>query len=100
MGFFLGADPEVSFTVLRNVPALKARYRLPVLISVSRKGFLRKLTGQKVEKIGPATLAAELGAVALGADMIRTHEPGAIRDALTILPHIAPGLLSQIAANR
>jgi len=100
MGFFLGADPEVSFTVLRGIPALKARYGLPILISLSRKGFLRKLTNRPVEEIGPATLSAELGALSLGADMIRTHEPGAIRDALTILAHIEPGFLSQIAANR
>ncbi len=84
MGFFLGAKPEVSLTVLRHLTELKAAFGLPVLISVSRKGFLRKLTGTPVEGIGPATLAAELYAVLQGADMIRTHDPKALRDALTI----------------
>jgi dihydropteroate synthase type 2 len=95
MGFFLGADPEVSLTVLRRLPELRRAFGLPVLVSVSRKGFLRKLTGRKVSEIGPATLAAELYAVRQGADMVRTHEPAALRDALTIWADIAGGDLSQ-----
>jgi dihydropteroate synthase type 2 len=89
MGFFLGADPEVSLTVLRRLPELKQRFGLPLLVSVSRKGFLRKLTGRNVAGIGPATLAAEIHAVEAGADAIRTHDPAAFRDALTIWRHIA-----------
>ena len=46
MGQFVGADPENSLILLRRLPELKARYDLPVLVSVSRKGFLRKLTGK------------------------------------------------------
>jgi dihydropteroate synthase type 2 len=85
MGQFVGADPENSLILLRRLPELKARYCLPVLISVSRKGFLRKLTGQPIEKIGPATLAAELFAVKQGADIIRTHDVAALRDGLKVL---------------
>jgi dihydropteroate synthase type 2 len=85
MGQFVGADPENSLILLRRLPELKSRYGLPVLISVSRKGFLRKLTGQPLEKIGPATLAAELFAAAQGADMIRTHDVAALRDGLTVM---------------
>jgi dihydropteroate synthase type 2 len=59
-----------------------------LLVSVSRKGFLRKLTGRKVAEIGPATLAAEIFAAQAGADAIRTHDPAAFRDALTIWRHI------------
>jgi len=88
MGFFLGAAPEVSLTVLRRLPELKAAFGLPILVSVSRKGFLRKLTGRPVAEIGPATLAAELYAACHGADMIRTHDPRAVRDALLVRSHI------------
>jgi dihydropteroate synthase type 2 len=91
MGFFLGANPEVSLTVLRRLPDLKARFGLPLLISVSRKGFLRRLTGRKLAEIGPATVAAEIYAAQAGADAIRTHDPAAFRDALTIWRHIAAG---------
>ena len=89
MGFFLGAAPEVSLNVLRRLPELKAAFGLPLLISVSRKGFLRKLTNRPVAEIGPATLAAEIYASLHGADVIRTHDPRAVRDALTIWNHIA-----------
>ena len=61
-----GTDPEVSLTVLRRLDELKARYRLPVLISVSRKSFIRKLANVDVAGPGPATLAAELFAAAQG----------------------------------
>ena len=84
MGLFLGSHPDASFTVLRQIGDLKRRFALPVLISVSRKSFLRKLVGRDVPDIGPATLAAELFAVRQGADLIRTHDPRALRDALAV----------------
>ena len=89
MGLFVGTKPEVSLTVLRRLPQLKSAFGLPVLVSVSRKSFLRKIVGRTVEEIGPATLAAELYAAVHGADMIRTHEPKPLRDALTIWSNIA-----------
>lgn len=90
MGFFLGTDPQVSLTVLRDVHVLVARYGLPVMISVSRKSFLRALTGRDVADIGPATLAAEAFAVGAGATYIRTHVPGALRDALAVGAALSP----------
>ena len=85
MGQFVGTDPENSLILLRRLPDLKKRYGLPVLVSVSRKGFLRRLTGRRIEEIGAATLAAELFAEANGADYIRTHAPGPLRDGLKVL---------------
>jgi dihydropteroate synthase type 2 len=84
MGFFLGSDPETSFTVLRTIADLKRRFGLPVLISVSRKSFLRKIAGRLPEEAGPASLAAELFAALQGADMVRTHDPKALKDGLAV----------------
>lgn len=84
MGFFLGAEPETSFAMLRALPRLKAAFGLPVLVSVSRKSFLRAVTGAGVEAAGAGTLAAELFAAAQGADFIRTHDPRALRDGLIV----------------
>ena len=84
MGFFLSNWPDASFAVLRRLPELKSAFGLPVLISVSRKSFLRKITGRAPAEAGPATLAAELFAVYQGADYIRTHEPAALADALAV----------------
>ncbi|HJW39843.1 MAG TPA: dihydropteroate synthase [Rhizomicrobium sp.] len=89
MGFFLGTDPDCSFTVLRRLPELKARYGLPLLVSVSRKSFLRRITGKSAAEAGPASLAAELYAVRQGADFIRTHAPAALKDALLLEKAVA-----------
>jgi dihydropteroate synthase type 2 len=84
MGFFLGANPKASLTILKQLPALKSAFGLPILVSVSRKSFLRKITGRPAQQSGPATLAAELFAVRQGADYIRTHDPAALKDALAV----------------
>lgn len=88
MGQFVGTDPENSLILLRRIPELKARYGLPVLISVSRKGFLRRMVNRPAMQAGAASLAAELFAEANGADHIRTHAPGALRDGLKVLKSI------------
>jgi dihydropteroate synthase type 2 len=84
MGLFLGSHPDASFVVLRRIAELKAAFALPVLISVSRKSFLRRLVDRDVSEAGALTLAAELHAVREGADYIRTHDPRAVRDALAV----------------
>jgi len=85
MGFFLGSNETASVMVMQNIAVLKRRFGLPLLISVSRKSFLRKLTGRPVTEMGAASLAAELFAAMSGADFIRTHDTGALRDALLVM---------------
>lgn len=84
MGFFLGPRPDTSFDVLSRLGEIEARFGLPVFISVSRKSFLRAVTGRAPGEAGAATLAAELLAVLRGARIIRTHEPRPLSDALTV----------------
>lgn len=84
MGFFLGSDPNVSLEVLRRLPELKARYGLPLFVSVTRKSFLRRLAGVEIDKAGPVTLAAELFVANQGVDFIRTHDVAALKQALTV----------------
>ena len=85
MGLFLSSRPEASLHVLAGLCELKREIGLPVLISVSRKSFLRAIVGRSsAYELGAATLAAELFAVERGADYIRTHDPGALRDALRV----------------
>jgi dihydropteroate synthase len=84
MGFFLGSNPKSSIAVLQRIPELKARFGRPVFISVSRKSFLRAITGRSVEDIGAATLAAELHAAREGAAYLRTHDVSTLGDALKV----------------
>jgi dihydropteroate synthase len=85
MGFFLSSRPEASLRVLAGVSRLKRQFGLPVMVSVSRKSFLRALTGRAAAELGAATLAAELYAAAAGADFVRTHDPGALADGLRVM---------------
>jgi dihydropteroate synthase type 2 len=86
MGFFLSNRPEASLWVLARLHHLKRDFGLPVLVSVSRKSFLRAITGRaSALETGAATLAAEIYAAEMGADYIRTHDPGALADALKVL---------------
>jgi dihydropteroate synthase type 2 len=84
MGVFLGTDPEASFVTLAGIVALKKMFGLPMLVSVSRKSFLRGFLGRKPGEAGPASLAAEMFAVRQGADFVRTHDAQALKDALAV----------------
>ncbi len=90
MGFFLGSNPKASIAVLQRIPELRARFGRPIFISVSRKSFLRAITGRAVDQIGPATLAAELHAAREGADYVRTHDVAALCDALDVSRSLSP----------
>ncbi|WCL48973.1 dihydropteroate synthase [Leptospira sp. GIMC2001] len=75
MGFFLGSDPKLSLTVLKNLTLLRKELG-KILVSVSRKSFLGNILGN----IAPAdrnhaTLAAEIWSMQQNVDYIRTHEP-------------------------
>jgi dihydropteroate synthase type 2 len=90
MGFFLSTEAATSLRALVLLERLKREFGLPVLVSVSRKSFLGALTGQREPAtLGPATLAAELYAASRGADYIRTHDPGALRDGLLVMYSLA-----------
>ena len=85
MGQFVGTDPENSLILLRRLPELKARFGLPLLVSVSRKGFLRRTVNRPASESSGASLAAELFAGANGANYIRTHVPAPLKDGLKML---------------
>ncbi|TPV93386.1 MAG: dihydropteroate synthase [Myxococcales bacterium FL481] len=88
MGLFLGRDPEVSLRVLANIDRLRDHFALPVMVSVSRKSFLRVLTGRGLAEVGAATLAAELAAAEFGVDWIRTHDVAAVADGWRVMSAI------------
>jgi len=88
MGFFLGSNPEASLAVLRELPRLNS-LGLPVMVSTSRKSFIGAVLGdangpRPVTDRAAGTLATELWAVQNGAAYIRTHDPRALHDALSM----------------
>jgi dihydropteroate synthase len=87
IGFFTRADvPAADFTcaVLAQLHRLESLGH-PLLIGVSRKSFIAKLSGAgKPEDRLSGSLAATAVAVFNGAAMIRTHDVAATRDAIRI----------------
>ena len=74
---------ERDLSILKNLNSIKQKF--PILISVSNKSFLGKI----LKKENPddrlfGSIAAETISVINGADIIRTHNVGATKDAITI----------------
>lgn len=80
-GIGFSKRPDQSLEALRALPLLTGLGR-PLYIGVSRKSFLARLTGRRVEERLAASLGATIAAVALGAEIVRTHDVAATRDAL------------------
>jgi dihydroneopterin aldolase/2-amino-4-hydroxy-6-hydroxymethyldihydropteridine diphosphokinase/dihydropteroate synthase len=77
IGFAKNASQNVE--LLRHLPLVKAN--MPMLVGVSRKAFLGRLTGQDdPEKRVFATAAACSAAIAGGADILRVHDVEAIKN--------------------
>jgi dihydropteroate synthase type 2 len=89
MGFFLSSNPQTSLTVLGRLPELADAFGLPLLVSVSRKSFLKALVRPGGSE--DASAAAEMFAVRQGADYIRTHAPAPLREGLSLLEDMEEG---------
>ncbi len=82
-------DPGIGFgkTVFHNLELLHRLGELrelgrPLVIGASRKGFIGRLTGRDVtERLG-GTIAANVLALAGGADVLRAHDVAEVSDAM------------------
>ncbi|MFW6448631.1 MAG: dihydropteroate synthase [Halobacteriota archaeon] len=59
-------------------------YGRPILVSINRKNFLRDLADRSTDAALPVSLAATALAVERGANVVRTHDVAATRDAAII----------------
>jgi len=83
-GFGFGKGQEHNLELLRRLGEI-ARLGWPVLVGLSRKSMLGRMTGQPVEKRVHASVAAALLAAINGARILRVHDVQATRDALSVL---------------
>jgi dihydropteroate synthase len=83
-GIGFGKTVEHNCALLRHLDALVA-LGYPVLVGVSRKGFIGRLLGGRPpgERVVGSAAATALAVVA-GARMIRTHDVGPTLDAIRI----------------
>ena len=73
VGIGFGKTPEHNLSLLAGLKSF-ARWRRPLLIGVSRKSFLGKISGAKLNQRLPASLACATLAIADGVQLIRTHD--------------------------
>ena len=73
-------DDRETFRRLREFRA----YGRPMLVSINRKNFLRKLADRETEEALPVSLAATSMAVERGAHVVRTHDVAETRDAALV----------------
>ncbi|HSK05387.1 MAG TPA: dihydropteroate synthase [Kofleriaceae bacterium] len=90
LGFGKGADPEANLELLRRAGELGRAVRRPVVVGPSRKRFLRRLVGAdpSLAALDAATVAACLGAVRGGAQVLRVHNVALLRAALAVYTRI------------
>jgi dihydropteroate synthase len=90
-GFGFGKRSAHNLALLRNLGAL-VELGVPVLVGLSRKATLGKITNQPVAERTIASVTAALLAVQQGVAIVRVHDVAETRVALLILGVIAdPG---------
>jgi dihydropteroate synthase len=82
-GFGFGKAYEHSMTLLRALGDIAA-LGVPVLVGLSRKSMLGRITGRAADERIFASVAAALIAVQNGAHIVRVHDVAATRDALAV----------------
>ncbi len=82
-GIGFGKTIEHNLALLRGLPVL-AQLGRPLLVGVSRKSFLGRITGRDAADRVAATVAANVVAYGHGARVFRVHDVAAVADGLAV----------------
>lgn len=88
-GIGFGKTVEHNLEILKRLPEIAATGYL-VLVGVSRKSFIGHLTGAPVDQRLAGSIAAAIAVANSGASIIRVHDAGATRQALTVAQALSP----------
>ena len=86
-GFGFGKTLEHNLLLLRHLQQIRVAQH-PVLVGLSRKSMLGKITGRRVEDREAASVVAAVLAAQNGADVIRVHDVAKTHDGLQVLKHV------------
>jgi dihydropteroate synthase len=86
-GFGFGKDVPENLLLLRHLQDLRLLGR-PLLAGVSHKRFIGAASHTGLDGRNAANIAASAWAMARGADIIRTHDPQALREAALMIAAI------------
>ena len=96
-GIGFGKSADHNLEILEGLGVYRA-IGCPVVIGVSRKSFIAKLSaGEPPDRRLAGSVAAALAAVARGAHVVRVHDVGETRQALAVWTAIAAGTASKSA---
>ena len=90
-GFGFGKTLEHNLMLLRHLQQIRVAQH-PVLVGLSRKSMLGKITGRRVEDREAASVVAAVLAAQNGADVIRVHDVAKTHDGLQVLKHVNPSV--------
>jgi dihydropteroate synthase len=100
-------DPGIGFgkTVEHNLELLRRLGELadlgrPVVVGASRKSFIGRLTGAPVDRRLGGTIASSVIAFANGAEVLRVHDVGPMREALTVAEAVLDSDRAAAVADR
>jgi len=82
-GIGFGKTLDHNLALLAGIPSLR-RLGRPVLIGLSRKSFLGRLTGRDADERAAASIAGNFFAAERGADILRAHDVRETVDAMTV----------------
>jgi dihydropteroate synthase len=82
-GIGFGKTLEHNLELIRRLGELNQLGR-PLMVGTSRKSFVGKLTGAPVDQRLGGTVASCVLAYSRGADILRVHDVGPVRDAITV----------------
>jgi dihydropteroate synthase len=88
-GIGFGKTIEHNLELLRHLGALGRTVGRPVLIGLSRKGFIGTITGRPVHERDAGSIAGALAAVQRGALVVRVHDVQGTCDALAVWRAVA-----------
>ncbi len=83
LGFGFGKTLEQNYRLLHELPTFQS-LDCPILVALSRKSMLYKLTGCTPAEALPATIAANTLALQQGANLLRVHDVKAAKDAIAV----------------
>ena len=82
-GIGFGKTTEHNLSILRHLARFK-ELGFPLMVGVSRKGFLGALTGRAADERLAGTLGAVTVCILNGADIIRVHDVKKCKDAMLV----------------
>ena len=83
-GFGFGKTLEHNLELLANVGCIQHQLSLPLLVGLSRKSMIGKLTDKPVEQRMAGSIAAALYAISQGARIVRVHDVAETVDAISV----------------